>query len=488
MAKYIVYSLLATIFGGIIGILIGGNLLPSIVISMYQMMYNFTESVVVFNLEYSLIGMGIMMVCIVGATIYTANKELNFTPAELMRPKAPKPGKRVLLEKIPIIWNHLNFTQKVTVRNMFRYKKKFLMTVIGICGCTALILAGFGLKDSISKIMDYQYIGIYDFDMMIGLKGTLNEDEIKSLQDDLTKENDIKQVVPIYMSSVKSSNETEEYDIQVVVPNDNEELKDVIRLKELNTGEILDLNDNEVILTDKIAQLLDLNIGDKFVVTDLDKNEYTLKVGGIVEHYIQHYMYMSKELYKKVFNEDVLSNVLYTKYENKISEDEEYELSRKILENSKTSSVTLTSNLMKTMNDTLSALNTVVYILIISAGLLAFVVLYNLSNINISERIRELATIKVLGFFDKEVYDYVTREIVLLTIIGIALGMVFGFFLNSFILGTCEIGILRFRKVILPQSYVYAVLITIVFTIIINFVTFFSLKKIDMIESLKSVE
>jgi putative ABC transport system permease protein len=197
---------------------------------------------------------------------------------------------------------------------------------------------------------------------------------------------------------------------------------------------------------------------------------------------------MTDELYSKIFNETASTNVLYAQYNEEYSQDEEYKISEEILLDSKTASITLTSKLMETMNDTLSAMNTVVYILIISAGILAFVVLYNLANINISERIRELATIKVLGFYDNEVFDYVTREIVLLTIIGIIIGLVAGFILNSFILGTCEIGILRFKKMILPQSYVYASLITIVFTIIVNFVTYFSLKKIDMIESLKSVE
>lgn len=488
MNKYIIYSVLATVIGGIIGISIGLRILPAIVISMYQMMYNFDEVVIAFNLKYSLIGMGTMLVCIVGATVYTANKELSSTPAELMRPKAPKPGKRVLLEKIPFIWNRLTFTRKVTVRNMFRYKKKFLMTIIGICGCTALILTGFGIKDSISKIMDYQYIDIYDYDMMIALKGTLTEEEIKSVQTEFEQNDKIKKCIPIYMNSIKAKSENDEEDIQIVVPNNNEELKEVIRLKDLNTGKILELDSETIIITDKLAQLLNVKIGDKIILKDGDKNEYHAQIGGIAENYIYHYVYMSKDLYNKTFNEDNLPNVLYTQYSKEYSIDEENDISKEILLNSKTASVTLTSKLMESMDDTLSAMNTVVYILIISAGILAFVVLYNLANINISERIRELATIKVLGFYDKEVYNYVTREIVLLTIIGIAIGLIFGTFLNSFILGTCEIGILRFKRIILPQSYLYAILITTIFTIIVNFVTYFSLKKIDMIESLKSVE
>lgn len=488
MSKYIIYSLLASLIGGILGAIFGLEFFPRIIISMYQMMYDISEMVIELNRYYTVMGVAIMSICIVGATIYTANKELISTPAEMMRPKAPKAGKRVLIEKIPFIWNRFNFTQKVTARNMFRYKKRFLMTVVGICGCTALIVAGFGLKDSISKIMDYQYLDIYNYDMLIGLKNTLTKEEISTLKGNLESEEKIESCTEIYLTSDDIKNGDLEEEAQILVIDNQEAIDKVIRLKDLKTGEKLNLNDDEVIITDKLSQLINVKVGDEIILSDSDENEYKVKVGGITEHYISHYVYMTKTMYENLFKEEVSTNVLLTKYTEKIDENKEYELSEKILKDSKIASITLTSYLVQIMDDTLSAMNLVVYVLIVSAGVLAFIVLYNLSNINISERIRELATIKVLGFYDKEVYDYVTREIVVLTAIGIVFGLVAGYILNSFILGTCEIGILRFKRVILPQSYLYACLITIIFTFVVNFITYFSLKKVDMIESLKSVE
>ena len=488
MQKYIIYSLLASLIGGLLGATFGLKFFPTVIISMYQMMYDISDITIEFNKYYAFLGIGIMSLCIVGATIVTAIKELSSTPSELMRPKAPKIGKRVLLEKIPFIWKRLNFTQKVTIRNMFRYKKRFLMTVVGICGCTALILTGFGLKDSISKIMDYQYIDIYNYDMLISLKDTLTSNEKQDLINDLESKDEIEKCVPIYITSETLKNGDLSEDAQIMVTSNPSEFDYVVKLKDLKTGEKLELNDDEIIITDKLAQLINAKKGDEIYLVDSENNEYKVKVGAVTEHYISHYVYMTNNLYNKIFGENANENVLFAQYSQSLDEQKENELSKTILENSKVSAVTLTSYLMETINNTLSAMNLVVYVLIISAGLLAFIVLYNLANVNISERIRELATIKVLGFYDKEVYDYVTREIMLLTIIGICLGLVFGYILNSFILGTCEIGILRFKKIITIPSYVYASLITVIFTTIVNFITFFSLKKIDMIESLKSVE
>lgn len=488
MSKYIIYSLLASVIGGFLGAAFGLKFFPFIIITMYAMMYELPEFILEFNTWYTFLGVGIMTLCIVGTTVFTAHKELKNTPAELMRPKAPKAGKRVLLEKVPLIWNRFSFTQKVTLRNMFRYKKRFLMTVVGIMGCTALILAGFGLRDSISKIMDFQYLDIYNYDMMIGLKDTLTEEEINSLTTELEKNEDVKNVTKAHMLSYTLNNKSFKEDAQIVVVENKNDLDEVINLRDVKSGENLELTDNEIIITDKLSQLVDVKKGDTITLQDSDGNNFEAKVGEITEHYIGHYIYMTKNLYEKTFKEKSSPNVLLTTYKNKLSEDAENKLSEELLKNAKIASVTLTSYLTTIMDDTLSSMNIVVYILIISAGLLAFIVLYNLANVNISERIRELATIKVLGFYDKEVYEYVTREIILLTIIGIIVGLVFGYALNSFILGTCEIGILRFKRIITLQSYAMSAIITIIFTYIVNFITYFSLKKIDMIESLKSVE
>ncbi len=456
MSKYIIYSLVASIIGGFLGAIFGLKFFPYVIITMYQMMYDITDIVIEINKYYMFLGIGLITACIVGATIYTANKELQSTPAEMMRPKSPKPGKRVLLEKISFIWSKLSFTQKVTVRNMFRYKKKFLMTVVGICGCTALIVAGFGLKDSISGIMDFQYVDIYDYDMMIGLKSTLTNEEKETLIKDLENKDKIEKCIVTYMFAENVKHDNYKQESQIMVIKDTQTIDEIIKLKSLKIGEKLELNENEVIITDKLSQLLNVKVGDEIKIENQDEEEVSVKISGITEHYISHYVYMTDNLYKKLYGEDVKTNVLFTKYVEFLDEESEKALSKELLLNSKIASITLTSYLITTMDETLSAMNFVVYVLIISAGLLAFIVLYNLSNINISERIRELATIKV--------YDYVTREIVLLTITGIIFGLVFGYILNSFILGTCEIGILRFKKTVLPQSYIIASVITILFS------------------------
>lgn len=275
--------------------------------------------------------------------------------------------------------------------------------------------------------------------------------------------------------------------MQICVPKQKSEIDKMIHLKDIKTKEKFELSEEGIIITDKLSQLINANVGDIIKIKDSNDVEKEFKVAGITENYISHYVYISKELYQQVYGEEYQTNALMIQ-DNNLGEEQEEKLMQEMVGNNEISTVILVANTMKTLDDTMKSLNYVVAILIVSAGLLAFVVLYNLSNINISERIRELATIKVLGFYDKEVYDYVTRETIILTIIGIVLGLVVGYFLNSYILGTCEINILRFKKIIQPLSYVYATAITLIFSIIVNIVTYFALKKIDMIGSLKSVE
>ncbi len=485
--KYIIYSSLACIIGGIIGMNIGFQLLPRIIWDMYEMMYTLPEFLVQFDYANATLGLVLIYICIVGATLYSILRELRHMPAILLRPKAPKLGKRVLLEKIPFIWKRLNFSHKVTIRNIFRYKKRFLMTIIGIFGCTSLILAGFGLKDSISKILPYQYEKVFDYDLQVALKSSLTEEQKENVKQNLQNNNKIKEVVESYMLSGTAANKESQEDVQIVIPESNKEVKKVINLKNLETEEEITMPNDGVIITDKLSQLLGVKVGDTITIKDSNDVEKEVKISSIAENYISHYVYMSKEYYENLYQEKYNTNVMFVKDDN-LTEEEEQEISRNLISMNEVSTVQLTKTIMKTLDDTLNSLNYVVIILIISAGLLAFVVLYNLSNVNISERIRELATIKVLGFYDREVYSYVTRETILLTLIGIVLGLGGGYFLNFYIIGTCEIDMLRFVKVIDPLSYLYAILITIAFTIIVNIVTYFALKKIDMIGSLKSVE
>jgi putative ABC transport system permease protein len=486
--KYCLYALIATVVGGFIGMCIGFNLIPSIIISMYQMMYPaITDMVIEFNVQLAIMGLGIMIICTIGATIYSSIKELASMPAMLMRPKPPKSGKRVFLEKIPFIWNKLGFTEKVTVRNMFRYKKRFLMTVIGIMGCTALILTGFAIKDSISNLMNLQYDNVYNYDIMLTTNSSLVESEKDDLVQTLENDKDIVKCTKAYIGSNEARANGNILDVQVIVTDNQKEFAEFIKLNNIENLEQETLNDDEIFITEKASELLNIKAGDTIELVDNDENVFKAKVGAIVENYVYHYVYMTSNLYEKIYGEEYSTNVIYVQT-NDLTEDEENALNESLLSNAKISSLTSTTYLKNTLENTVQALNKVVYILIISAGLLAFVVLFNLANVNISERIRELATIKVLGFYDNEVHDYVTKEIVLLTVIGIIIGLFAGYGLSVFILKTCETEPLIFKIVVQPLSYLYSAIITIVFTVIVNCMTYFVLKKVDMIESLKSVE
>ena len=483
-SKYLIYASLACIIGGSLGMVVGFQMLPSIIWMMYKMMYTMNDIIIEFNWYYAILGLGLASICIIGATLWTSINALRNTPAELMRPKAPKPGKRVLLEKIPFIWKHLNFSNKVTVRNIFRYKKRFLMTIIGIAGCTGLILVGFGIKDAVTAILPNQFEKVYNYDMQISLKSGLQENELEKFKEELQQKEGIETVVETYASSGVLINGEKEENAQIIVPKD-ENVRNIISLKNVKTKEDIELQTGKIAITDKVAQLLNVQQGDKITLRDIDNKEIELEISDIVENYVYHYVYMSKDTYEQIYGKYEV-NLLFVK--DNLELEQEQTLSREILQKSEVNSISLISTISSAMDNMMSSLNYVVIILIVSAGLLAFVVLYNLSNVNISERIRELATIKVLGFYDKEVYKYVARETIILTVIGIVLGLGLGYLLNYFILGTCEINILRFTKDIHFVSYVYAVIITVVFTLIVNVVTYFALKKIDMIESLKSIE
>jgi len=433
-SKYVIYAGLACVIGGVLGMSVGFVLLPQIIWTMYQMMYQMTDNIhISFNIIIGGMGLLLICVCIIGATIYAVLKELVQTPSTLMRPKAPKMGKRVLLEKIPFIWKRLSFSQKVTVRNIFRYKKRFLMTIIGILGCTALIVVGFGVRDSIRCIMPNQFEKVFNYDMQIGLKNGLEDEQKQKYIISLQEKTELEKVVETYMTSNIAKNQENEEDVQIIVPKEPKDLDEVINLTDVKTGEKVQLEENAICLTDKVAELLNVKQGDTITLKDSKDKERQVKISNIVENYVYHYVYMSRITYENLYGENYNTNILFTK-NNNLSEEQETNLATEIMNQSEVASISRNSSIMNLLDDTMKSLNYVVIILIVSAGLLAFVVLYNLSNVNISERIRELATIKVLGFYDKEVYSYVTRENVILTAIGIVLGLIGGYFLNYFII------------------------------------------------------
>ena len=473
MFKYVLYASLATILGSIIGVLIGYRILPDLCFEMYKNMYRLGDIKLSYYSSLTFQGMLIALFCTLGATIYTCRKTLKESPARLLRPVAPGPGKRVLLEKIPILWNRLSFSYKVTVRNVFRYKKRFLMTIIGIAGCTGLILAGFGLKDCIVKMVPRQYEDIFTYQAKITLNDKKNENTIKEIENNKK----VIDLLEIEEETVTIDNKNTNQSVTLVVPKENP--KGFIKLQDRKTKQQYQLTDG-IIMTEKLARLLDVKENDilKFTGT----TSYSEKITHITENYLFHYIYLPKESYKGNTYNTVL---IKTK---KMTEQEEKSFANELKEIKGVSSITFTSATRHVFDDTMDSFAYVSLILIISAGALAFVVLYNLSSVNISERRRELATIKVLGFYDKEVYQYINRENTILTIIGIVFGLGIGNILTMYIIKTCEIDMLMFDSTIAWQSYIYAILITVSFTILVNIILYFSLKKIDMIESLKSVE
>ena len=487
--KYIIYALIATVVGGIIGIFIGFNLIPKIIADMYAMVYEVPDVILQFNWNIATLGIAAALICTLGSTIYTCARQLRHNPATLMRPKSPKPGKRVILEKIPFIWKRLNFTAKVTARNVFRYKKRFMMTIIGVCGCTSLIIAGFALRDSISRMIPKQYGEIDKYNIGISLKEEKYGDNLTKIEEELLSNEQITNVLSVNLQSVKIIKDDNNQSIQLIVPNDITKLNEFITLRgRRNQDNTYTLDNSGVVITEKLSQLLDIKKGDTITLENSDGDRSEVQVANITENYIMHYIYMTPELYNEIYDTRIESNYVYA-ITNELTEKQEDELGKKLLSNSDyISGVSFTSSTEDMFATVMDNMDTVVWVLIIAAGLLALVVLYNLLNANISERIRELATIKVLGFYDKEVYSYIGRETIILTIIGIIVGLFGGNVLTTYVLKTCELDITMFDPDIQILSYVLGIVITVVFAIIVNVVTYFSLKKIDMIESLKSVE
>ena len=488
--KYIVYAILATLIGGGLGLVIGFSYLPKVIADIYAMVYDVPDVILEFNVGYATAGMAAALLCTVGATVITSAKQLRQNPATLMRPKAPKPGKRVILEKIPFIWKHLNFTAKVTARNIFRYKQRFLMTIIGVCGCTSLIIAGFGLRDAIGNMIPMQYGEIYKYGINVSLKEEKEGEELKEIKEKILAQNEkVTDVLGANIQSVKIIKNDNNQSIQLVVPEDVNSIGTFISLRSRTNREESYVPDNNgVIITEKLAKLLDIKEGDRVTLENADGDRADVQVAHITENYILHYLYMSPELYNKVYDTRIESNTVLAKTEE-LSEEEENNLGKILLQDEENiSGVSFTSDSSNMLETVMNNMDMVVWILIIAAGMLALVVLYNLLNANISERIRELATIKVLGFYDREVYEYIGRETIILTILGMLFGLIGGYYLTMYILKTCEIDMLMFDPEIRVLSYVLGIVITVVFAVIVNVITYFSLKKIDMIESLKSVE
>ena len=483
ISKYILYAFLACVIGGILGMSLCFYLLPSIVWTLYSMIYKIPKFYMTYRLGIGVAGILIAFICIGGATIFVAFKELKQTPSVLMRPKPPKNGKRIFMERITFIWKRLNFSKKVTIRNIFRYKKRAIITIIGIAGCTGLMLAGFGIRDSVVDIPNLQFKENFKYETSIALS---KSDNIKQIEEYLNSQEKIENYEEFTASSSKAIHEKKTFDINIFVPNDKESISNIVNLKDYETGEKLEITDDGVIITDKVAITFGLKVGDTITIIDGDDVEHTLLISGITKNYVGHYMYMSKEFFEKNLDKYDTNMILINSKD--MTDDEQNQISEQILNIDGVASVTNMSSMIKSVSDMLNTMNYVVVVLIVTSAMLAFVVLYNLANINIGERQREIATLKVLGFYDKEVDNYINKENIIFTILGVGLGLLFGVGLTNGIIASIEIDTLRFSKNILPTSYIWAAVITITFSIIVNNIIHFILKKIDMIESLKSVE
>ena len=481
--KYVIYSLLATTIGSSVGAIFGSYMIPSVIWNIYTKIFFIPKFIYLLKSDYNALGLWICILCICGTSVIVCIKNLREVPANLMRPKAPKSGKKILLERINFIWKKLKFSDKITIRNIFRYKSRVITTILGIAGCTALILAGFGLKDSIKDVIDFQFNNIIKYDKMLMTNESINQIDIEK---ELLNDDKVENYTNVNTQNIKVLFNDEEQEVTMITPDDFNNISKSISLIDLKTNNIIDnISDNSCIISEKTAKLLDIDVGDKISLLDNDNNKYDIKVSYIIKNYINQYLYINKNTYNNLFKDYKINSILISlKGEDKNSKD----FDKKYISNGYALTIVDNDDIKSSMNDMLGSIDSIVAILIIAAASLAFVVLYNLSNINISERKREIATLKVLGFYPSEVDKYINRETVLLTILGIGIGLLFGSYLSHFIISTCEPDYIMFDRHVYTLSYFYSLFITVIFTIIVTIVTHFNLKKINMVTSLKNVE
>ncbi len=486
--KYLGYALLATVSGSAVGILFGEKVFPYIIINAYGIMYQHMHDIVIpYNLGYGLGAAAAALASTLLATILSCYKELREQAAELMRPPTPKQGQRVLLERVAFIWKRLNFSWKASIRNLVRYKKRLFMTIFGIGGCMALMLVGFGLKDSIFAIVDIQYGEIQLYDGNIILTDDAADEEKNNILTELDKDSAMTGSTEGLLTQISVGNGDEWHDVYLDVPKDVEEFSEFVVLQDRVTNEKYELDDSGAVLTEKMAKELDVKPGDTITIRDEDRGDLKVEISAVCENYMGHYLYMTPAYYEKVYGETPDYNSIFYKTADRITEEAE-RIGEEALALPGTLSISYTTDLREQVDNMLGALDEVIVVLIISAGMLAFVVLYNLNNINITERQRELATLKVLGFYNGEVAMYVYRENIVLTILGAIFGIILGKILHGFIIVTVEIESVMFGRNIDLSSFVYGFLLTLLFSLLVNGAMYFKLKKINMVESLKSVE
>jgi len=467
---YILYVLSACAVGATVGFFAGSAIIPPLIFENF--VFILPPLTVTYNIALFLIILAITFILMTAVTIFTCLRELHQKPANLLRPLPPKSGERIFLEKISLLWNNLSFTWKITIRNMIRYKKRAIMTIVGVAGCAALLLVAFGLRDAMNGMTSRQFSHIIKYDIMV-----LLSDEIEQIDTSLSSalyEANISNPLLISQVAYTAAMSSTPSDIFLVVPQDNLVFNDHFGLYDISSGLPLSLTDGEIILTQRIAKIYSINSGDIFTISDGDGNIYNLKVTAITENYVSNFIYLNQDTLTHNFNFSPAFNAIVgnLQQDNIVSD----------------LSVILTRDLEEAAKESVVSLSGVVILIVVVASALAIVVLYNLTAINISERTREIATLKVLGFRDGETSSYIYREALILTIISIAIGLILGVFLHRFILGVIELNALSLYRTIFAKSYVLASAITLAISFIMQIITYFKLKKINMIESLKSVE
>lgn len=482
--QYIVYAFLATFFACILGILAGNQVFPRIIYFLFTyLMYGMNQSTVLvqkwsISLMTFLISVGVTLL----ATLSVCLQELVSTPSVLMRPKAPKAGKRILMERMPFIWKRLNFNQKVTMRNLFRYKKRFWMSVIGIAGCTALIMLGFGVKNSVSDIIPSQYEEVYKYDALIKLNS--NVEDTKKVENKIKRIEGVHNLTGAYRQNVTVFGNSEDYYSTMIVYDNADEIKNFINFNDYKTKKKIILSDDGVVISQKLAEKLGVKKGENMTFS-YDNTKYTVKVSNIVQQYVSHQVYMSKTFYENLTGTKSSASILYVDMNTKKSN---IKTLKNYLDHHNIGSMERLTASLDEFQQRMSSLNIIVAILSGCAALLCFIVLYNLTNINIGERKGEIATIKVLGFRRKEYCDYIFRENIILSLIGASIGMFFGYFLHRFVVLTVEMDNMLFIRTMPLYIYLIAFGMTVGFTIIINLAMRHILDQVDMVESLKSIE
>lgn len=486
-SRYLLYAFLATIFGSVIGIALGFWIIPTVVWNSYGIIYQFPPIQLSFHIGIALLSVALSLLCTLGATASTLMKTLKELPASLLRPKAPQAGKRIFLERISPVWKHISFSWKVTARNLLLNKKRFLMTVVGVAGCTALLLTGFGVSDSVNMIPTTQYQELFQYNTTVGIDTNSSSDELMQIMQDTTYFDSSTRVMS-EMKSVWDASGENEIDAYLYVPEDIQAIPQFIQFRERKGHKPISFDEDSVIISEKIANNLNLAVGDTIQLQPMpaDGSAVSLTVTDITENYTYNYVYLSPSTYWKLYGEAPAYNQYLVNANG--SEETNRFVHEQLPNQEGVSYVTMIQDTLGSIEDALGSIDAVVLILIVSAGLLAFVVLYNLTNINVCERIREIATIKVLGFSDHEVNAYIYRETIILTSIGCLIGLLFGNLLFQFVIQTVEVDMVMLGRIIDWKSYLISIALTFVFALLVNLVMNHKMKKIDMIESLKSVE